>query len=129
MEVTRRRWILWGFKSTSVAALLWAFPLKARACMYGTWKLKCPNPACGRIDTVTDGTCQHVCENSSCRRQMFNGTKVTVVCPNGHENTIDTGSGIDSYLCPKAGCGKDCNTGPHKSDQHRNHGGSHSDHG
>ena len=81
-----------------------ALPEKARACLYGTWKVQCPN--CKQVDTVTDGTCQHKCEN--CKTQVFSGDDVTIVCRNNHATRITIKHpATDSFVCPS--CKTDCN--------------------
>jgi primosomal protein N' len=79
----------------------------ARACLAGTWYVKCPK--CGKIDKVDGGTCQHKCER--CNYQSFTGTDVTVVCPKGHAHRIKTGACerstcTKSYICPI--CKQEC---------------------
>ncbi len=82
------------------------YSIPARACLYGTWHVQCP---VGHVDTVTEGTCQHKCEE--CGRQVFSGNVVTVVWRNGHPNRITTGAGDSQhvtrhYICPT--CKTDC---------------------
>jgi hypothetical protein len=108
MKTTRRQFIARLAGAAGAVGFLIGNPNQARACLYGTWRVKCPS--CGRIDTVTDGTCQHKCSNGG--TQVFSGDDVTVVCPNNHEWHITTvHPATDSYVCKT--CGKDCNTGPH----------------
>lgn len=124
MRNTRRQFISKLFATVGILGFLLADSKRAHACLYGTWRLKCPN--CGQVDTVKDGTCQHPCEK--CGTQVFSGDDVTVVCPNGHPWKITTGHpASDSYICPT--CKADCNTGPHAGTgaPRRDHDGPHHD--
>jgi hypothetical protein len=99
MNSTRRAFIGKLIGTTGGAIFVLASPNEAHACLYGTWHVRCPN--CKRIDVVTKGTCQHVCENDKCNTQVFSGDNVTVVCRYGHDNAITTGHpASDSYICP-----------------------------
>jgi hypothetical protein len=80
MSCTRRKFIVELLGATGATCFVLAHPVRARACLYGTWHVRCPN--CGQIDTVTDGTCQH--QREKCNAQVFSGNDVTVVCRNGH---------------------------------------------
>lgn len=109
MKNTRREFIKKLVGTTGAVGIIAAFPIQARACLYGTWHVQCPN---GHIDTVTDGTCQHKCEK--CGLQVFSGNVVTVVCRNGHPNRIATGAGDSQHVtqhftCPT--CNTDCRLG------------------
>jgi len=105
MKNTRREFLRGLIANAGAVAVLLVAPSRAFACLGGIWVVHCPY--CGHNDTVTEGTCQHVCE--SCGRQIFNGSQVTVVCPNGHLNLIDTGDGLaTSYACTAKGCGLEC---------------------
>jgi len=74
----------------------------AWACLWGRWKIRCPN---GHDDIVTQGTCQHQCE--TCGAQAFDHGAVRIVCPNGHATLVQTGTSHDqrdllqSYKCPQ----------------------------
>lgn len=110
MKSSRREFLAKGIGAITAGFFVLFDAKPAQACMYGTWKVKCPK--CGQIDTVTEGTCQHVCENASCRTQVFAGSDVTVVCRNGHPNHITTGSRnapTTSYMCPVCSPQSDCN--------------------
>lgn len=106
----RRRSFLATLLSGAAAALAVLLPRPANAALVGTWRLRCPK---GDVDTVHDGTRQHqCCEHGD---QVFQGNVVTVVCPNDHDNRIDTGSGgLRSFPCRTCGaecqgeCGKKC---------------------
>ncbi len=106
MTSTRREFFVMFLKRSAALAAVMALPRDAHACLGGVWVIHCPN--CGQNDTVTGGTCQHVCENSKCQTQVFDGSKVTVVCPQGHLNRIDTVNDITSFHCRTAGCGQEC---------------------
>jgi len=73
----------------------------AWACLWGKWKIRCPN---GHDDIVTRGTCQHLCE--TCGTQAFNNGAVRIVCPNNHATLVQTGTSHDqknvlqSFKCP-----------------------------
>jgi len=41
-----------------LSAVILTVPIRAHACLYGTFKVRCPNG----IDIVEDGTCNHTCE-------------------------------------------------------------------
>jgi hypothetical protein len=111
---TRRQFIAGALEAIGAVAIVAATPTRAHACLGGTWVVRCPN---GHDDTVTQGTCQHVCEK--CGRQAFDGDVVTVVCPNGHPNRITTGK-TTSYVCPtcKTECRRD-STKPSPSQRDR----------
>jgi hypothetical protein len=96
MLTTRREFIARVAGTIGVAGIIMVVPNSAYACLGGTWVVRCPN---GHDDTVRGGTCQHVCENEKCRLQVFDGNVVTVVCPVGHGNRVDTGDGIGSFKC------------------------------
>ena len=89
-------------------------PSPARACLYGKWKVRCPN---GHDDIVDAGTCRHNCETDGV--QVFSGDVVTVVCPVGHPNRVDTGTYprkhgrpvMESYTCRVSRCGRECRIG------------------
>lgn len=106
MRTTRRDFIA---KITgtigAIGLVIVSAPGSARACLRGTWVIRCRN---GHDDTVTEGTCQHICENDRCREQVFSGNVVTIVCPAGHANRIDTGDLMESYRCAAQGCGREC---------------------
>jgi hypothetical protein len=102
---TRREFVRTAMEVLAAAGVVAAVPGRADACLAGRWKVSCPN---GHVDLVTGITCQHVCE--TCRRQAFAGTVVTVVCPDGHANKVETGSdperSVTSVTCSI--CMKEC---------------------
>jgi hypothetical protein len=109
MRSTRRAFISRFVGAMGVIGTMAAFPTQARACLYGKWHVMCANR---HVNSVDDGTCQHKCEQ--CGLQVFNGNVVTVVCRNGHPNTISTGAGdkqhvTQHYMCPT--CNTDCRLG------------------
>ena len=110
MEETRRKFIASLVKTAgAVGAIFVALPSTAEACLYGTWHVMCANH---HINVVSDGTCQHKCEQ--CGLQVFTGYMVTVVCRNGHQNRITTGAGdrqhvTQSYKCNT--CHTECRFG------------------
>jgi hypothetical protein len=80
---------------------------EAKACLYGKYWVVCPN---GHVDTVDDGTCQHVCE--TCHAQVFRGAKVTLRCRNGHDGEVDTAACGRACTSVKCGtCGIECRIG------------------
>jgi hypothetical protein len=101
MLTTRRDFIARLAGTIGAVGVIVAVPNVAHACLGGTWVVRCSN---GHDDTVTEGTCQHVCEK--CGVQVFSGDVVTVVCPVGHANRVDTSDGIGSYKC--ATCHREC---------------------
>jgi len=101
MNHTRREFMATMVGAFGAAAIIMATPSRARACMYGTWIVRCPK---GHDDEVTEGTCQHVCEK--CGTQVFSGNVVTVVCTKGHANRVDTGDRMTSWKC--SNCGTEC---------------------
>lgn len=100
MNQSRRGFIAKMVGALGAVSIVMATPSWARACMYGTWIVRCPR---GHDDQVTEGTCQHVCEQ--CGTQVFAGDVVTVVCPSGHPNRVRTGGRMTSWKCK---CGKQC---------------------
>ena len=109
MIKTRRDFIARLLETSGAFGIALAMPRPAKACLYGKWKVRCPN---GHDNMVDDGTCQHKCKN--CRVQAFSGNDVTVVCRNGHPNRITTGAGdrdhiTQHYTCPS--CHTDCRLG------------------
>ena len=106
MKSNRRQFIVKLVGATGAVGLLSANPKRAKACLYGQWCVVCPKGDC---DVVDDGTCQHVCEQHGI--QVFRGSEVTVRCPAGHDNAIDTapcGDACTDFFCPYPGCGKNC---------------------
>jgi len=104
MNKMRREFMARIVGAIGTVGIIVATPTRARACLYGTWHVQCAN---GHIDTVTQGTCQHVCEHSGCGLQVFSGDDVTVVCRNGHPNRIKTVKpATTSFICPI--CKTDC---------------------
>ena len=89
------------------AAIVLTVPTHAQACLYGTFKVRCPN---GHIDIVEDGTCNHTCEK--CGAKAFTEGEGDLVCPDGHVNHVRTGSSrrredvTRSVKCRT--CGKEC---------------------
>ena len=108
MRLTRRQLVQRVMTGGFAAVVLMAFPSKAKACLYGTWMVVCPN---NHVDEVDDGTCQHRC--SKCGQQCFRGDTVTVLCPKGHRN--DVTSQCDHDHCTEhfncTTCGVDCRRG------------------
>jgi hypothetical protein len=110
METNRREFLTRVVGGTAAAGLVLGTPRPAEACLWGTWWVYCRN--CHQVDTVEQGTCQHICENKQCRQQVFygdDGRSVTVVCRNGHLNPIHTGTRDDptySYKCTDTTCNK-----------------------
>ena len=113
MNKTRREFIATVVGTIATAGIIVVASSPARACLYGKWKVRCPN---GHDDIVDAGTCQHVCEKPGCGRQVFSGHAVTVVCPIGHPNRVDTGTYpqkhgkpvMESYRCSTSTCGREC---------------------
>src|SRR5271165_7239359 len=83
MRTTRREFVVTLVAQIAAIGTIMATPSRASACLVGTWKVICPN---GHVDTVTQVTCQHVCQ--TCGAQAFSGGDVSVVCPNGHVNRL-----------------------------------------
>ena len=109
MKTTRRDFIRKLVGVAGAFGFLLANPMRAQACLYGQWWVVCPKGDC---DLVDDGTCQHKCEQHGI--QVFRGSAVTVRCPNGHDNPIDTaqcGKACTDYWCPTPGCGENCRVG------------------
>jgi DNA-directed RNA polymerase subunit RPC12/RpoP len=113
MNKTRREFITTVVGTiAAVGTVVVGAPSSAQACLYGKWQVRCAN---GHIDIVDDGTCQHKCEK--CGLQVFDGHTVTVVCPVGHANRVDTGTYpqkrghpvMESYKCST--CGRECRIG------------------
>jgi hypothetical protein len=107
MNRTRRSFMVRVVETLGAATIIAALPRSAQACLYGKWKVRCAN---GHVDTVTEGTCQHVCEK--CGLQAFSGDTVTVVCPEGHLNRVNTGKLLQSFKCTTPRCGKECRIDP-----------------
>ena len=109
MKTTRRKFIRKLVGAAGAAGFLLANPMRAQACLYGQWWVVCPKGDC---DLVDDGTCQHECEQHHI--QVFRGSAVTVRCPNGHDNPIDTapcGEACTDYFCTRRDCRKNCRVG------------------
>jgi hypothetical protein len=104
MDKMRRKFVANLLGTGALASIMLTGPKPAKACLGGTWKVRCPK---GHIDTVTRGTCQHVCE--TCGLQVFSGDDVTVVCRNGHPTRITTDR-TTSFMCPV--CHTDCQLQP-----------------
>ena len=109
MQSSRREFIASTLGTISGVGFIVARPEHARACLVGTWWVRCPN---GHIDTVEDVTCNHDCEK--CPARAFSNGNGTVVCPVGHNNYVQTGSSserrrwLKTYRCRTAGCGREC---------------------
>lgn len=101
MTTTRREFIARLAGTIGAIGIIIVAPRPAHACLGGTWVVRCRN---GHDDVVTQGTCQHVCEK--CGVQAFSGSVVTVICPAGHANRVDTGEAMESHKC--SNCGKEC---------------------
>jgi hypothetical protein len=104
MKSSRRQFIAKLFGATGAVGFLLANPGRAHACLAGNWYVVCPY---GDADLVTQGTCQHVCQQHHV--QVFRGSQVTVRCPKGHDNPIDTapcGKACTDFNCTT--CGRDC---------------------
>lgn len=107
MNKTRRDFIGKMVASFGAVIVMVAAPSSAQACIYGTWVVRCRN---GHDNTVTEGTCNHYCEN--CDVKAFSDGEGDVVCPNGHTNHISTGVSrepdkvLQSYKCRL--CNKEC---------------------
>src|SRR5215813_2320992 len=110
MNKTRREFIAIAVGTVGAVGIVVATPSQARACLYGKWKVRCPD---GHIDIVDEVTCNHTCEK--CPKKAFVDGEGDVVCPNGHVNHVRTGNRnerdkwIDSLKCRQPGCGKECN--------------------
>lgn len=105
----RRRQALVFMSLTGITALLGYVPAARaddkRHALYGNWHVRCP---AGHVDLVTKGTRQHKCEK--CGRQCFANGNVTVMCPNGHANTVSL-ENVDvlrGYKCQTKNCGLEC---------------------
>ena len=102
MTMTRRSIVTALIAKAGAIGVLLITPGSAWACLWGKWKIRCPN---GHDDIVTQGTCQHTCE--TCGAQAFNNGAVRIVCPNGHATLVQTGTSHDqkdvlqSYKCPQ----------------------------
>jgi len=107
------------FARVTLAGIVLADAPEAQACLVGTWVVRCPD---GHDNTVNDITCQHECETTlpsgqKCGKQVFDGSWVTVVCPDqgAHPNRVNAGEGRDgnrdTWLKSKKcdTCGKECN--------------------
>src|SRR5438067_862809 len=95
MRHSRRQFFKWGLEALGAAGVLALGARPAQACLYGTWFVKCPYD--GQVDRVDDGTCQHICSRDA--KQVFDGSKVTVMCPNNHPNAVETGKLMQSWKC------------------------------
>ena len=101
---TRREFFAAFISKLGALAVILAMPTRALAYLWETWVVRCPN--CAKEDTVTRGTEQHICER--CGKQTFHGPGnrvVTVVCPKGHPNEVDTSGRIESVKCASDKCG------------------------
>ncbi|MBV9925669.1 MAG: twin-arginine translocation signal domain-containing protein [Acidobacteria bacterium] len=109
MRKTRREFITGLAGLIGAVGIVAVVPNPARACIYGTWVVRCRN---GHDDTVTRGTCNHYCEKSGCREKSFSDGAGNIVCPDSHANYVNTGTSHDpakvlqSYKCRT--CGKEC---------------------
>jgi hypothetical protein len=109
MIVTRRNLIITSLVKFSAVAALLSAGRSARACLVGTWKVRCPN---GHVDTVSQVTCNHNCE--TCGTAAVSNGEGNIVCPAGHVNHVVTGdrdhqdSWIRSHTCATEGCGREC---------------------
>src|SRR6266404_3939426 len=101
MTITRRKLLATLVAKVGAVGILVTAANSARACMWGTWKVRCPN---GHDDIVTQGTCNHRCEK--CGAQAFAAGAGYIVCPKGHANLVQTGTSrnqnevLQSYKCP-----------------------------
>ena len=95
MRQTRRRFFERTLQLAAVAAVFKTAERPAYGCLWGKWRVRCPTD--GEIDLVEDGTCQHRCSKDN--TQVFSGNTVTVVCPNGHPNTVDSGRLMRELKC------------------------------
>lgn len=95
---TRRHFIKALVALVGSSTVLLANPLVARACLYGTFIVRCRN---GHDDIVEDGTCNHDCEK--CGVKAFSNGEGYIVCPSGHANYVQTGTSrrtaMTSYRC------------------------------
>jgi hypothetical protein len=104
---SRRHFITSLMGTFGAVGIMLSVPSRAHACLYGTFKVRCPN---GHIDTVEDGTCNHTCEK--CGVKALSEGEGDILCPNGHINHVRTGSSrrrrdvTSSYKCRT--CGKEC---------------------
>jgi hypothetical protein len=107
MATTRRKFIATLVAKIAAVGIIVAAPRAARACLIGTWKVRCPN---GHDNTVDEITCNHTCDK--CHAQAFKDGEGNIVCPNYHVNHVSTGNSgqkgmwIRSYACStcKAEC-------------------------
>ena len=107
MNHTRRTVLVRLISSVGATSFMAGAPLRARACLLGKWKVRCPN---GHDDIVDDVTCNHACE--TCHANALSGGVGNVVCPNGHASHVSTGDRneqdkwLQSFKCPT--CGFEC---------------------
>ena len=107
MNITRRGFLQSAIALTGAFTIIGLASSRTLACMYGTWVVRCPK---GHDDTVTDGTCNHDCDE--CGAKAFYDGAGNIVCPKGHANYVNTGTSHDrdkalqSYKCKT--CGKEC---------------------
>ena len=110
---TRREFIARVTGIIGAVGIIVAAPGPARACLAGTWKVRCLR---GHVDIVDDITCNHKCEK--CGEKAFSDGVGDVVCPDGHANPVSTGNRnerdkwLQSLKCSK--CGKGCRIKPYR---------------
>lgn len=104
---SRRRFVTSMLGALGAIGITLTVPTRASACLYGKFKVRCPN---GHVDIVEDGTCNHTCEK--CDVKAFTEGEGDLVCPDGHVNHVRTGSSrrredvTTSVKCRT--CGKEC---------------------
>ena len=84
---SRRHFLSSLIGAIGAVGILLSVPTRAHACLYGTFKVRCPN---GHVDIVEDGTCNHNCDK--CGAKAFTEGEGDLVCPDGHVNHVRTGS-------------------------------------
>jgi hypothetical protein len=101
MNKMRREFMAKAMGTVSAFGVFFALPSQAKACLRGTWKVRCPD---GHDDIVEGVTCNHDCEG--CGKKAVSGGNARVVCPKGHASPV---SGItESHRCPEDNCGLQC---------------------
>jgi len=107
MTMTRRELIATLAAKIAAFGIIVASPSAARACLIGTWKVRCLNGYDNFVDQIT---CNHTCEK--CHAQALKDGEGNIMCPNNHINHVSTGNSgekgrwIRSYACStcKAEC-------------------------
>ncbi len=105
MLVRRRELFGVVAKAVTFGICIFGIVPKSRACLYGSYWVVCPKDN-SHVDRVDDGTCQHECEECKAQKiktQCFDGAKVTLRCPNGHDGKVDTSKCGDA--CQGVTCG------------------------